>query len=340
MLIAVTSGEPAGVGPDIVLQLAGRVPTPLLVLGDYQLLSQRQQQLRLQVDLRRYQPGDMIEQSAKSLAVMDVPLKKHVRAGQPQTLNADSVRRQIRVATEMCLSKQCQAMVTAPVCKAALSTPEKIFRGQTEMIASLCRSSAVMMLTTRTAFRVALATTHLPLRDVAAAITAERLEYTVRTVERAMRHCLGVLQPRIAVCGLNPHAGEQGYLGREEQEIIEPLIAQLNRERMRIIGPLSADTAFVDHQRSRYDAIVCMYHDQGLPLVKHLGFGKVVNISLGLPIVRTSVDHGTAFDIAGSGQACADSLLAAIEQAKTIVDNIKRNEQEYYGSQGLSGNKS
>ena len=325
MLIAVSSGEPAGIGPDLVLQLAHRCGTAVVVLGDYQALMQRMQQLRLRLDLWRWQLGDVVDPPVSGrLAVLDIPLAKQVHAGQANPLNANSIHKQISTAAQLCLSGQCQAMVTAPVCKAALSTPQKIFRGQTEMLAELCHSRAVMMLTAGTDLRVALVTTHLPLREVAAAISAEKIEHTVRTVDHCMRHWLDVEKPRIAVCGLNPHAGEQGYFGSEEQEIIAPLIAHLNRNGMRLIGPLSADTAFTQQQRARYDAIVCMYHDQGLPIVKHLGFGRVVNISLGLPVVRTSVDHGTAFDLAGSGQARVDSLLAAIEQASAIVHNKKR----------------
>ena len=329
MLIAVTSGEPAGIGPDIVLSLARHCRVPVLVLGDYHALNRRLQQLQMKVDLWRWRCGDVIEPSLDGrLAVMDIPLKKQAAAGQPDAINADSVCKQISTAASMCLRGQCQAMVTAPVCKAVLSTPHKIFHGQTEALAELCGTPAVMMLAAGADLRVALATTHLPLREVAAAIQEEKLEYTLRTVERCMRDWLGVVKPRIAVCGLNPHAGEQGCLGREEVDLIEPLIARLAKERMRLIGPLSADTAFTEQQRTRYDAVVCMYHDQGLPIVKRLGFGHVVNISLGLPIIRTSVDHGTAFDLAGSGRACADSLLAAVEQACTIVQNIRNKRRE------------
>ena len=208
MLIALSSGEPAGVGPDIVLQLAGRSPAPILALGDYQVLSQRRRQLKLEVDLWRYRPGDAVEQSANALAVLDIPVREQVRAGQPQPLNADSVREQIRAATEMCLNKRCQAMVTAPVCKATLSAPGRVFHGQTEMIAGLCRSSAVMMLAAGEALRVALVTTHLPLREVAAAVTEEKIERTVRTVGA----CYALLSGRAAAahCGMRVKSARWG----------------------------------------------------------------------------------------------------------------------------------
>jgi 4-hydroxythreonine-4-phosphate dehydrogenase len=312
--IAITTGEPAGIGPDLCVMLDNLdVDAELVLIGDPQLLAARAAQLQRHFDPPAYQPGD--QPRAGHICVAPVSLAAPVVSGELNTANAPYVLTVLDRAIEGCLRGEFQAMVTAPVHKAVINDAGIAFTGHTEYLAEKCAAEQVVMMLAAPGLRVALVTTHLPLSQVPAAITPETLEAVLRCTHRELQQNFGVAQPRILVAGLNPHAGEGGHLGHEEQDIIEPVIGKLQREGMQLTGPLPADTLFTPPWLAQADAVVAMYHDQGLPVLKHLGFGRAVNITLGLPIVRTSVDHGTALDRAGTGNADVGSLLAAIRYA-------------------------
>jgi 4-hydroxythreonine-4-phosphate dehydrogenase len=312
--IAITTGEPAGIGPDLCVMLDNLdVDAELVLIGDPQLLAARAAQLQRHFDPPAYQPGD--QPRAGHICVAPVSLAAPVVSGELNTANAPYVLTVLDRAIEGCLRGEFQAMVTAPVHKAVINDAGIAFTGHTEYLAEKCAAEQVVMMLAAPGLRVALVTTHLPLSQVPAAITPETLEAVLRCTHRELQQKFGVAQPRILVAGLNPHAGEGGHLGHEEQDIIEPVIGKLQREGMQLTGPLPADTLFTPPWLAQADAVVAMYHDQGLPVLKHLGFGRAVNITLGLPIVRTSVDHGTALDRAGTGNADVGSLLAAIRYA-------------------------
>lgn len=319
-----TSGEPAGIGPDLAIQLAQQaLPHELVVIADRELLSQRAETLSLPLQLLDYQPDTApAPVDAGTLRVLHQPLTGSRQPGQLDVHNAPYILDTLRRATEGCLSGEFSALVTGPLHKGIINEAGIPFSGHTEYLAALCSTpQVVMMLATNRGggLRVALATTHLPLREVSDAITTQRLRDVLRILHRELQHRFGIAEPRILVCGLNPHAGERGYLGREEIEIIEPLLEQLRREGMKLTGPLPADTLFTPRHLEQADAVLAMYHDQGLPVLKHLGFGSAVNITLGLPIIRTSVDHGTALDLAGTGRAETSSLEYAIEVAAQMA---------------------
>lgn len=322
--LAVTSGEPAGIGPDVCLALAQRAwPCQLVVLGDAELLAQRAAQLGVSLQFRVYQPGAApLTQPAGVVTVLHMPLVAPVTAGQLDPANAQSVIAMIQRAVTGCLTGEFAAMVTAPVHKGILNRGGYAFSGHTEFIAELTGGTPVMMLTAP-GLRVALATTHLPLRAVPDAITAERLEAVLTVLQHDLQQRYGIVAPRILVAGLNPHAGEDGYLGGEELDILLPLLQQLRDRGMVLEGPLPADTLFTPPFLARADAVLAMYHDQGLPVLKHYGFGKAVNVTLGLPIIRTSVDHGTAVELAGSGRAEGSSLAAAVTAALELATPIR-----------------
>ncbi|MCU7842552.1 MAG: 4-hydroxythreonine-4-phosphate dehydrogenase PdxA [Candidatus Thiodiazotropha sp. (ex Monitilora ramsayi)] len=317
-----TPGEPAGIGPDLCVMLAQR-PTPstdLIAVADPDLLQQRAELLGLKLDLlpvdsqtsgTTAQPGQ--------LKIVPVPLRKEVKCGSLEPGNAPYVLETLRIATQGCLAGTYDALVTGPVHKGVMNDAGLPFTGHTEYLAELSDAHPVMMLATP-GLRVALVTTHLPLSEVSQAITAERLRLVATTLHQDLQQRFGLKQPRILVCGLNPHAGEQGHLGGEETEIIEPVLAELNAAGMQLIGPLPADTLFTPVQLQQADAVLAMYHDQGLPVLKHLGFGQAVNVTLGLPIIRTSVDHGTALPLAGTGQANLGSLLYAVKVAAEMAE--------------------
>ena len=315
--LIVTSGEPAGIGPDLCLAIAGRDwPCDVVVAADIELLKQRAQQLRLNIRLLPYVSSTICPTHQPGvLRVLHVPTAEPVEAGKLNVANARYVLNMLDAAAQGCLTGEFDAMVTAPVQKSVINDAGVPFSGHTEYLAERTGGSyPVMMLATET-LRVALATTHLPLQDVSAAITDELLTRVIRIIDHDLRTRFDISAPRIVVCGLNPHAGESGHLGREEIEVIAPTLERLRQQGLQLIGPAPADTAFTPHMLKQADAVLAMFHDQGLPVIKFAGFGDCVNITLGLPIVRTSVDHGTALSLAGSGQADASSLATAMQMA-------------------------
>ena len=315
--IVITSGEPAGIGPDTCVMLAQRdYPADLVVAGDPQLLTDTAATLGLPLRVQPYDASlPRTPHRAGTLRVLPIPLPRPVVAGQLDTGNAAYVIGMLDRACDGCTNGEFAAMVTAPVQKSILIDAGHAFTGHTEYLAARTRAALPVMMLVAGSVRVALVTTHLALRDVPRAITAGRVEATLRIVHADMGRLLRIESPRIAVLGLNPHAGEGGHLGREEIEVIEPVVAALRAQGMDLTGPVPADTAFTPHFLAHVDVVVAMYHDQGLPVIKHLGFHNGVNLTLGLPIVRTSVDHGTALSLARTGRADAGSLHAALELA-------------------------
>jgi 4-hydroxythreonine-4-phosphate dehydrogenase len=314
--LAITAGEPAGIGPDLCLQLA-RHELPLVVVADKALLQQRATQLGLDVPLHEYTPT--MPQAPGSLSVLHIPLQSPAQAGKLDPNNAPYVLETLRRGVQGCLAGEFSGMVTAPVHKGVINDAGVPFTGHTEFLAELTHTPQVVMMLAGGGMRVALATTHLPLRDVADAITAPLLESVLRIMQRDLQRRFGIARPRILVAGLNPHAGEGGHLGREEIEVMIPVLDKLRREGFNVSAPLPADTLFAAHRLRACDAVLTMYHDQGLPVLKHASFGEGVNITLGLPIIRTSVDHGTALELAGTGKADVGSLLEAIKVATEMV---------------------
>lgn len=315
--IALTPGEPAGIGPDLCIQLAQQTQSvELVVIADPQLLEQRAAQLGLNLRLREFNPEAPVSPSeAGELCILPVPLVTPATAGQLDSRNASYVLETLSLAVEGCLDGRFAALVTGPVHKGVINEAGIPFSGHTEFLAEKTGTSQVVMMLATEGLRVALATTHLPLAEVSHHITGPRLAQVIRILHHDLKKRFGIKMPNILVCGLNPHAGEGGHLGREEIEIIEPVLEQLRGDGMKLYGPLPADTLFTPRYLEKADAVLAMYHDQGLPVLKHLGFGKAVNITLGLPIIRTSVDHGTALELAGSGQAEIGSLQYAITVA-------------------------
>jgi 4-hydroxythreonine-4-phosphate dehydrogenase len=317
-LFALTPGEPAGIGPDLCLLLARAAqPEILIAIASRELLTTRAQQLGLTIELISTAPDHWPQQpaAAGSLYVWDTPLGANVEPGQLNSDNAHYVLQTLTRAGQGCLDGHFAGMITAPVHKGVINEAGIAFSGHTEFLAELTHTPQVVMMLATHGLRVALVTTHLPLRDVADAITPERIRRVVRILDHDLRTKFGISQPRILVCGLNPHAGEGGHLGREEIEIIEPTLAQLRDEDINLIGPLPADTLFTPKHLEHCDAVLAMYHDQGLPVLKYKGFGAAVNITLGMPIIRTSVDHGTALDLAATGKIDCGSLQVALETA-------------------------
>lgn len=315
---ALTPGEPAGIGPDLCLLLAREAqPHALIAIASRDLLLQRAQLMGLSIQLIAVSPERWPDQAAPagSLYVWDTPLAAPVKPGQLNTSNAHYVLQTLTRAGQGCLDGHFAGMITAPVHKGVINEAGINFSGHTEFLAELTHTEQVVMMLATHGLRVALATTHLPLKDVADAITPERLTRVTRILDHDLRRKFGIAKPRILVCGLNPHAGEGGHLGREEIEIIEPTLQQLRSEGINLIGPLPADTLFTPKHLEHCDAVLAMYHDQGLPVLKYKGFGAAVNVTLGLPIIRTSVDHGTALDLAGSGQIDSGSLQVALQTA-------------------------
>jgi len=311
-VIAVTSGEPAGIGPDVCLALAGRrFAARVVVLADRDLLDDRARQLGLDLRLS----GPAAESSPDSIPCLHVPSAVPSRAGALDRRNAPYVLALLERAIQGCLSGEFAALVTAPLHKGVINDAGIRFIGHTEYLAERTRAGQVVMMLVGGGLRVALATTHLALKDVPGGLTREGLERTIRVLVDGLTRWLGISEPRILVAGLNPHSGEGGHFGREEIEVINPVLEKLRAERFRLVGPLPADTLFVPSRLATADCVLAMYHDQGLPVLKHASFGKGINVTLGLPFIRTSVDHGTALDLAGSGRADPESLFAAIEAA-------------------------
>lgn len=319
---AITPGEPAGIGPDLALLMARHAqPHTLIAIASLDLLEARAKVLDLQIQLLSVSPGAWPQQPAPagSLYVWDTPLRAPAVPGQLDPRNGPYVLETLTRAGNGCLDGDFSGMITAPVHKGVINEAGIAFSGHTEFLAELTHTEQVVMMLATRGLRVALVTTHLPLKDVAAAITAERLSKVTRILHADLVGKFGIARPRILVCGLNPHAGEGGHLGREEIEIIEPALAELRKEGIELIGPLPADTLFTPKYLEHCDAVLAMYHDQGLPVLKYKGFGAAVNVTLGLPIVRTSVDHGTALDLAGTGKIDTGSLQVALETAYQMV---------------------
>ena len=316
--IALTAGEPAGIGPELLGAIgAGEFAADLVFIGNAELLIERARADGRQLALDAHDAGTPVGKSGR-IAVIDVPLAVPSRAGQLDRRNARHVLDILARAADGAQSGEFDAIVTAPVHKGIINDAGYTFSGHTGFFAERADCEVVMMLVADR-LRVALATTHLPLSAVPAAITCEGLASTLRILHADLRRHFAIEQPRIAVLGLNPHAGEGGHMGREEIDTITPVIEQLRDEGLNLIGPLPADSAFVPRHLQHFDAVLAMYHDQGLPVLKHAGFGHAVNVTLGLPYVRTSVDHGTALDLAGSGRADAGSLRAAVQLAIALA---------------------
>ncbi len=318
-VLAITSGEPAGVGPELCSALAGRTwPARLVVLGDIGLIRARLAGRQPTVTVVEWAPESMPRTGV--LEVLHVGLCAPAQAGILDPSNAPYVLALLDRAIDGCRRGEFAAMVTAPVHKGVINDAGIAFSGHTEYLAERTGTPRVVMMLVGGGLRVALATTHLPLARVPAAITEAMLDETLRILHRDLVARFGLAVPRILVAGLNPHAGEGGHMGREEIEVIAPVLDRLRGEGMDLVGPLPADTLFVPHTLARGDAVLAMYHDQGLPVLKHASFGGGVNVTLGLPIVRTSVDHGTALDLAGTGRADPGSLIAAVELAIAMAD--------------------
>jgi 4-hydroxythreonine-4-phosphate dehydrogenase len=317
--IILTSGEPAGIGPDLCIAVAtGNCDCELLIAGDVQLLRERARSLGVTVDIQVVDSSAIHQPRVPRAGVMHVlhqPLASPVYSGRLDPTNARYVLQLLDAAIDGCLRGDFAAMVTAPVQKSVINDAGLRFSGHTEYLATRTGAPLPVMMLVAGSLRVALTTTHLPLAAVSGAITRPLLEQVIRILDGDLRRRFAIGSPRIIVCGLNPHAGESGHLGREEIEVIAPVIEALRREGLQLIGPAPADTAFTPHMLTQADAVLAMFHDQGLPVIKHVGFSDGVNVTLGLPIVRTSVDHGTALHLAGTGKADAGSLRAALSLA-------------------------
>ena len=330
--IALCAGEPAGIGADIILQFAAQAylaanPQDLnrkqdrfITLADPELMLQRAKALNLNISLRHYDPNDNLPNQANELIIYPIDGCHLAHASRLHPSNANYVLNILDTAIDGCLRGEFAAMVTAPVQKSVINEAGLAFTGHTEYLAEKTARNKVVMMLAHETLRVCLATTHLPLKDVPAAITADSLRQTVQIIDHDLRYFYGIKQPRILACGLNPHAGENGHLGREEIEVIEPCFEQLRGEGLLISGPLPADTLFTAKHLDNADVVLAMYHDQGLPVLKSQGFGQSANITLGLPIIRTSVDHGTAIDLVGSGKADIGSLITACQQASIMAN--------------------
>jgi 4-hydroxythreonine-4-phosphate dehydrogenase len=312
-LIAVTAGEPAGIGPDLCVQLARRrLPVRLVLVADRFLLESRARRLGMPLRLADFSPS-------AALSVLHVPLERRAVPGRLDPANSRAVLRTLELAADGCRNGLFDAMVTAPLQKSVINDAGIAFTGHTEFLAAHTKTRQVVMMLVGGGMRVALATTHLALKDVARSITQAGLLRVLRVLRHDLVERFGIPRPRILVAGLNPHAGESGFLGREEPRIIVPVLKKLRRQGFNLVGPLPADTLFQPQQLAACDCVLAMYHDQGLPVLKYASFGAGVNVTLGLPLIRTSVDHGTALDLAGTGRAEAGSLVEAIKLAASLA---------------------
>jgi len=314
--LVLTAGEPSGIGPDLCVRLAQSPPVDarLVIVADRGMLAARAKLLGLPFDLPDHAPG-----GAAPVSLLHLPTAAPVVPGRLDAANAPYVLATLRRATESCLTGEFAGLVTGPVHKGVINDAGIAFTGHTEFLAARTRTQHVVMMLVGGGLRVALATTHFAVKDIAQQITRDSLERTLRVLQHDLKTRFGIRAPRIAVAGLNPHAGESGHLGREEIDIIIPLLGHLRTEGMQLTGPLPADTLFNPARLRNFDCVLAMYHDQGLPVLKYASFGSGVNVTLGLPLVRTSVDHGTALDLAGTGKADAGSLYAAIELAAQLA---------------------
>jgi 4-hydroxythreonine-4-phosphate dehydrogenase len=326
-----TAGEPAGIGPDLAIIYALQTSAAshknnlqFVAIADPQLLQQRARQLNCVIELEEINPNDepyVLPQG--KLGIIPIPTNTPVETGVLDTCNAAYVLQSLDLATLLCVTNQCHGVVTGPVQKSIINDAGIAFSGHTEYFAEKTGTRQVVMMLATEGLRVALATTHLPLKDVAQAITHESLITTLRIIHHDMHEKFMLDSPTIAVCGLNPHAGESGHLGREEIDIIVPVLQQLRAEGINCQGPLPADTLFTPKYLDHVDVVLAMYHDQGLPVLKYKGFGAAANITLGLPIIRTSVDHGTALDLAGTGNIDTGSLTTAIQYALAMTPSMQ-----------------
>lgn len=326
--LAITCGEPSGIGIDLLVQISQQEQAAqCVVIADPTVIQARAAMLGLSIVLKPYDAHTEREPSqAGEMTVLAVPCEAPVVAGALNVQNAAYVLKTLDIATHGCVSGEFDAMVTAPLHKGIINDAGVPFSGHTEYLAELTQAELPVMMLAAGDFRVALATTHLPLKAVSEAITADSLTQVIRILQQDLQEKFAIARPRIYICGLNPHAGEGGHLGMEEIETIIPTIEALRAEGMDLVGPLPADTLFTPKYLDNADAVLAMFHDQGLPVLKYAGFGRAVNITLGLPIIRTSVDHGTALDLAGTGRADAGSLNAALHTAIDMVELRKRGQ--------------
>ncbi len=320
--LALTPGEPAGIGPDLAIQLAQQPRTDEIVaIADPDLLQARARTLGLPLTLRELNPNEAPRpQAAGELTVAPVPLRASCEAGELNPANSAYVLQTLDLAIAGCQAETFHGLITGPVHKGVINDAGIPFSGHTEYLADKTGTARVVMMLATEGLRVALATTHLPLRDVADALNETLLTEVLDILHGDLQRDFGIAQPRILVCGLNPHAGEGGHLGREEIDLIEPVLEKQRAKGQTLIGPLPADTLFTPKHLEQADAVLAMYHDQGLPVLKYKGFGQAVNITLGLPIIRTSVDHGTALDLAGTGRIDSGSLYTALNYARTMAN--------------------
>ncbi|WP_414166051.1 4-hydroxythreonine-4-phosphate dehydrogenase PdxA [Superficieibacter sp. BNK-5] len=323
--VVITPGEPAGIGPDLVVQLAQRDwPVELVICADATLLTDRAAMLGLPLSLRPYSASEPAQpQRAGTLTLLPVALRAPVIAGQLSVENGHYVVETLARACDGCLSDEFAALITGPVHKGVINDAGIPFTGHTEFFEARAQAEKVVMMLATEAMRVAVATTHLPLRDVADAITPDLLREVITILHGDLQSKFGIKHPHVLVCGLNPHAGEGGHMGTEEIDILIPVLEEMRAKGMNLSGPLPADTLFQPKYLDHADAVLAMYHDQGLPVLKYQGFGRGVNITLGLPFIRTSVDHGTALELAGQGKADVGSFITALNLAIKMIVNTK-----------------
>ncbi len=327
--ILITPGEPAGVGPELVLQQASiGFNHPTVVAASFELMTQRAQQLELSIEVKKVARAELknIQNQPGVVSVLDVPMPYKSKAGTLNVANAPYVIQTLDLAIELALANEICALVTGPIQKSVINESGLSFSGHTEYLRDKSNVDEVVMMLATEGLRVALATTHLPLKDVADEITQEKLNRIISILNTELIKHFGSAKPNILVCGLNPHAGEDGHLGREEIDTIIPALEFLRQQGINLQGPLPADTLFQPHYLDQADAVLAMYHDQGLPVLKYKGFGQAVNITLGLPFIRTSVDHGTALDLAGTGKANLGSLQVALNYAEQMA----QHREQYY----------
>ncbi len=323
--VVITPGEPAGIGPDLVVQLAQRSwPVELVICADASVLEARAKTLNLPLTLLSYQAENApLPQQAGTLTLLPVPLRTPVVPGQLSTENGHYVVETLARACDGCLSGEFAALITGPVHKGVINDAGVAFTGHTEFFEARSHSAKVVMMLATEELRVALATTHLPIKAVSDAITPELLREVIAILHHDLRTKFGIADPHVLVCGLNPHAGEGGHMGTEEIDTIIPVLDEMRAQGMNLSGPLPADTLFQPKYLDHADAVLAMYHDQGLPVLKYQGFGRGVNITLGLPFIRTSVDHGTALDLAGQGKADVGSFITALNLAIKMIVNTQ-----------------
>jgi 4-hydroxythreonine-4-phosphate dehydrogenase len=319
--LALTTGDPAGIGPDLLIQLAQQKQlAELVVIADPDVMLQRAELLNIPLTLREYNPDQPSAiNPINVLTILPITCPKKVIAGKLNSANSPYVLATLERAAQGCLENEFAALVTAPLHKGIINDAGINFTGHTEFFAEKTKAKLPVMMLVADKLRVALATTHLPVSEVSKAITEESLTEVLTIMDHDLHRKFGIQNPHILVCGLNPHAGEGGHMGMEEIDTIEPTLKKLKANGLNITGPLPADTLFTPRHLKHADAVLAMFHDQGLPVLKYAGFGHAVNITLGLPIIRTSVDHGTALDLAGTGKAEIGSLIAAIDCALEIV---------------------